>query len=413
MEVLTCIEHQRIPIRPSRSPGEFALTQAQARLLACSKALPPDAYRWGHQCIQWRQFCGVVQLGGLTLEILPKIHGKESDPGACREALVKMLRKAGSMKVHRGAGAGIQTQRHTLLDIFILEFSLLVREQVLMGKPRDYQQQEENLGVIKGKLLINQQLRQNINHRERLYCQFDELTEDTLLNQVVKFTLRLLLPQCLSHRSKKAVAELLMQHDDIADLAIDRQGLEALTLNRTNQRYADILVWCRLFIDAQNPDVTTGDHSLISILFDMNLLFERWLAASLRPIARKAGLSVREQSPRRYLAYRGDIDRKVFQMRPDISLIDSDGKLRLIIDAKWKLLDGPDTKLGISQGDLYQLSSYANRYDINEVVLAYPRQVGLSDTYSLQLLGSHAANLKVFCIDLLQPGSQLKQAIKL
>lgn len=413
MEVLSCIEHQRIPIRLKRSPGEFALTQAQARLLDTANGLPPDAYRWGYQCIQWRQFCGVVQLGGLTLEILPKIHGKESDPGTCREALVKMLRKAGLMKVHRGAGSGIQTQKHTLLDIFILEFSLLVREQVLMGKPRDYQQQEENLGVIKGKLLIDQQLRQNLNHRERLYCQFDELTEDILLNQVVKFTLRLLLPQCLSHRSKKAVAELLMQHDDIADLKIDRQALDGLSLNRTNQRYADILAWCRLFIDAQNPDVTAGGHTLLSILFDMNLLFERWLAASLRPIARKAGFSVREQSPRRYLAYREDIDKKVFQMKPDISLIDSDGNLRLIIDAKWKLLDGPDTKLGISQGDLYQLSSYANRYDIHEVVLVYPRQAGLSDSYALQLLGSHGANLGIFCIDLLKPNAQLQTVLNL
>ncbi|WP_052480963.1 McrC family protein [Gilvimarinus agarilyticus] len=412
MEVLTCIEHQRIPVRATRAPGEFALTHAQAKLLDAADGVPADAFRWGHQCVRWRQFCGVVQLGGLTLEILPKIHGKESDPGACREVLVKMLRKAGLMKVHRGAGAGIQTQKHTLLDIFIQEFCLLVREQVLMGKPRDYQQREENLGVIKGKLLINQQLRQNLNHQERLYCQFDELTDDILLNQAVKFTLRLLLPKCRSDRSKKAVTELLMQHDDISDQRIDRQSLDRLTLDRANQRYADILAWCRLFIDAENPDVTAGKHSLLSILFDMNLLFERWLAASLRPLARKAGLSLREQAPRRYLAYREDVDRKVFQTRPDISLIDRNGKVHLIIDAKWKLLNGPDAKLGVSQADLYQLSSYANRYHIHQVALAYPSQAGLSEIYALQLLGSHSAKLDIHCIDLLKPTAHLQLSFK-
>ncbi|WP_341939679.1 5-methylcytosine restriction system specificity protein McrC [Marinimicrobium sp. C2-29] len=193
---------------------------------------------------------------------------------------------------------------------------------------------------------------------------------------------------------------------------MDCHALDHLTLNRTNQRYGPVMAWCRLFIDAQNPDVSAGDHALL-ILFDMNLLFERWLAASLRPLARKVGLSVREQSPRRYLAYRKDIDRNVFQTRPDISLVDRDGTVRMIIDAKWKLLDGPEAKLGMSQGDLYQLSAYANRYHIHDVALVYPQQAGLNDTYALKLLGSHTASLDILCIDLLKPTAQLQSGFNL
>lgn len=400
-EVLTCLEHQSIPVRANRSPGEFAITTAQASKLARAKGIPADGFRWGHQSIQWRQFCGVIQLDGLTIEILPKIHGKESDPGSCRTVLIKMLRRAGLIKVHRGAGAAVHVQKHSLLDIFIQEFCLLVQEQVRIGKPRNYQQQENNLHVVRGKLLVPQQLRVNLHHRERLYCQFDELTDDILINQIVKYTLRILLPQCRVNAAKKAVIEQLMQHDAISDCVITSADFQRIDLNRTNKRYEAILAWCRLFIDAHSPDVTAGDHTLLSILFDMNLLFERWIAAELRPIARRAGFKLKEQSPRKFLAYRADLDhRPVFQTRPDISLVDSNGQVVWILDAKWKLLDPVEAKLGIAQQDLYQIAAYANRYQIGSVALAYPRQTGLQSNYQFVLPGGHGTNLSIYCLDL-------------
>lgn len=411
-EVLTCLEHQSIPIRATRRPGDFAITAAQATQLSKARGIPPDAFRWGHQSLQWRQYCGVVQLEGLTLEILPKIYGKESQPGACRAAMVKMLRKAGLMKLYRGAGASVQIQKHVLLDIFIREFCLLVHEQNLVGKPRDYQQKEENLGVVKGKLLVNQQLRQNLAHRERLYCQFDELTDDILINQIIKFTLQTLLPKCRSNQSRKAVTELLMQHDDISDQQLTSSDLDRVQLNRTTDRYGPILEWCRLFLDARSPDVIAGDHSLLSILFDMNVLFERWLAAELRPIAHQAGLTVKEQQPRKYLAYRPDIDRKVFQTRPDISLVDRNKRVVMVLDAKWKILNGNDSRLGINQPDLYQLAAYGNLYQVGRLAIVYPRQENLEAYYPLRLTGANAFELKVFCLDIeKQLGQQIDPTI--
>lgn len=412
-EVLTCLEHQSVPIRPTRNLGDFAITIKQAAQLSKSKSIPLDAFRWGHQSLQWRQFCGVIQLEGLTLEILPKIYGKETEPGSCRLTLIRMLRKAGMMRVHRGAGASIHVQNHSLLDIFIQEFCLLLREQTLIGKPRDYQQQEANLGVVKGKLLVNQQLRQNLAHRERLYCQFDELTDDITINQIIKFTLRILFPKCRSNQSRKAVTELLMHHDGISEARFSSSDIDRIQLNRTNSRYGTLLDWCRLFLDTRNPDVTAGEHNLLSILFDMNVLFERWLAAELRPLAHQAGLTLKEQSPRKHLAYRPDIEQNVFQTRPDISLINRDGKVVLILDAKWKILDSNEAKLGISQQDLYQLTAYGNLYNLQSLALIYPRQQNLKAHYPVQLYGRQRMGLDVFCTDVTKGIGELVQAVLL
>jgi 5-methylcytosine-specific restriction enzyme subunit McrC len=191
-----------------------------------------------------------------------------------------------------------------------------------------------------------------------------------------------------------------MQHDAIEDRTVRAADVDTVQMNRANDRYAQVLAWCRLFIGGQSPDVTAGSNALLSILFDMNLLFERWLAAELRPIARQAGFSVKEQSPRRYLAYRTDPDRPVFQTRPDISLIDSESRVVVIIDAKWKMLDGTDTKLGISQQDLYQLAAYANLYRLSHVALVYPRQSGLAPEYNLTLPGTQTLSVTIICLDI-------------
>src|SRR5690554_4959658 len=190
-----------------------------------------------------------------------------------------------------------------------------------------------------------------------------------------------------------------MQHDDISDQQLTSSDLDRVQLNRTTDRYGPILEWCRLFLDARSPDVIAGDHSLLSILFDMNVLFERWLAAELRPIAHQAGLTVKEQQPRKYLAYRPDIDRKVFQTRPDISLVDRNQKVLMVLDAKWKLLNSNDSKLGISQQDLYQLAAYGNLYRLYNLALVYPRQGNLTPHYRLKLPGKHELSLSIFCVD--------------
>src|SRR5690606_31857966 len=101
LEVLSILEHEAIPIVEKRSVGDRSLTTRQAAMLAGLESLPDKAFQWGHRLIKWSQFCGLVQLGDITLEILPKIQGKESSPGACRESLILMLRKAGLLKIHK------------------------------------------------------------------------------------------------------------------------------------------------------------------------------------------------------------------------------------------------------------------------------------------------------------------------
>ena len=85
-------------------------------------------------------------------------------------------------------------------------------------------------------------------------------------------------------------------------------------------------------------------------------------------------------------------------MKPDMVFLDDDNQLIGIADAKWKILDDREKKLGISQSDLYQMAGYSCRYGVDRLALIYPRQQWLQDSIDFRLQGT-SSTLRVIPID--------------
>jgi 5-methylcytosine-specific restriction enzyme subunit McrC len=368
--------------------------------------LPPGAFSWGYRSVKFAQYCGVISLGNLSLEILPKIYGKETEPGACRNALVNMLVKAKRLKVQRGGTANIALQKHVLLDVFILHFCDQLHAELMQGMIRCYVERNENLNVIRGRLRIEQQFKHNLAHKERLYCQYDELSADNPHNQVIKYVLKLLLKVSTGAMARKQLSELLMRFDSIGDVAANLQMIDNLSFDRSTCRYESVFKQCRWFMQGLHPDVLVGRDSCITLLFDMNRLFESYVANILRKLAWTDGKRMREQGPQKYMVRREDRDEQLFLMKPDMVFLDSKNRILSIADAKWKILDDREKKLGISQADLYQMTGYAIRYNANQLALIYPKQKQLQNSIELQLQGSKV-RVKIIPIDVTDPKKKM------
>lgn len=61
-------------------------------------------------------------------------------------------------------------------------------QQAKQGLYREYINFHENLMTMKGKLDINGSIRNKINHVQRLACEYDNLSENNLFNQILKAT---------------------------------------------------------------------------------------------------------------------------------------------------------------------------------------------------------------------------------
>lgn len=411
-EVLTVIEHETVPIVRSRADGQKELSQRHANLLEkLEKKLPAKAWSWGNHEIKFTSHCGVVSLGDLSIEILPKIYGKEAENSeSSRRVLIRMLSKAPLLKLHEAGPAGISSQKRNILDVFILHFCEQLRAQLTRGMIRKYLKRERNLNVLRGKLVIEQQLKRNLAHRERLFCRYDELSADNAYNQILKYVLGILLKATTTNLAFRQVSELLMRFEVISDRAATAGEIDSLSFDRLTERYESVFYQCRYFLEKLYPDVVTGKKNCLAVLFDMNRLFEAYVAAELRKEVRSQGLRVREQGPRRYLARLKGSDKPIFSMKPDISFVDGKNHPVAVADVKWKILDEREKDLGISQADMYQIGSYASRYGVKSVVLLYPFQERLTRPVRMTLEGTETT-LLVQPVDISDHSPALARAI--
>ncbi|CAJ0787092.1 MAG: hypothetical protein I4O36_05845 [Ralstonia pickettii] len=91
------------------------------------------------------------------------------------------------------------------------------------------------------------------------------------------------------------------------------------------------------------------------------------------------GIVIRLQSPQKYLAFEESQQRSAFLMKPDVTA-SRDGRVRWILDTKWKELSAGEAKEGVAQSDLYQMYAYASCYNCSEVVLLYPHHGALGQS---------------------------------
>lgn len=139
--------------------------------------------------------------------------------------------------------------------------------------------------------------------------------------------------------------------------------------------YADALAWARLILDEESPLTGTGGHRAPSLLFPMDAVFEAFVAKHLaRQLARP--LIPKTQARSHHLVRHRE--QNWFRLKRDL-LIREAGRDALVLDTKWKLLDGLKAngtdKYGLSQGDFHQLQAYGQSYldGQGDVVLIYPK----------------------------------------
>ena len=411
-EVLTVVEHQSVPIVHSPASGQNELGEKHVALLEkLEKKLPAKTWSWENREIKFASYCGVISLGDLSIEILPKIYGAEAGKHeSSRKALIHMLSKARRLKLHEVSIAKISPQKHNLLDIFILHFCEQLRIQLTRGMIRKYIKREKNLNVLRGKLRVDQQLKRNLVHKERLFCQYDELSADNAYNHVLKYVLGILLKAATGNRALRQVSELRARFELVSDFTVNIPMLDSLTFDRLTERYEPVFNQCRYFLEGLYPDVVIGNKDCLSLLFDMNSLFEDYVASELRPAARTRNLQIREQGPRKYFATMERSGKSVFMMRPDISFVDEKNQAVMITDAKWKMLDEAEKKLGISQADMYQMGSYSSSYDVDSLALIYPMQEKLTKPVHMTLEGTKT-RLLVQPVDISDHSPALARAI--
>lgn len=379
--------------------GTFSLSDSQlAQLDHLCKLTKCNFIEWQRNRFRFCGYCGVLQLGELNLEVLPKIYGKEADKGISRNILIRMLAAVSKLELNNMGLASLHLQKHILLDIFILAFAEKLWNTLRHGMLHTYVSQSENSTAVKGKIAIPEQIRHNTAHNERIFCTFDSFQTDNLQNRIIKRTLKCLLDFAQSLTVLQKLEPLYGVFADVQDYLPNDTDWNRITFNRTNQDWEEILTQCRWFLKGMSPDVVSGNATSISLMFSMNTLFEEYIGVELKK-AFGEQYDVLLQKPVINLLH-NETD-QLFRMKPDIFIREIATKKGIaILDTKWKLLNGEERKMGVSQADLYQMYTYAGNYDVDNVALIYPLQSDLSHLDSTWKFADGKKSVSILQIDL-------------
>lgn len=372
----TCKEWEELRV------GKDGLTQAEAHRLhilaerAARRLKPPKAkdavLALTSEGLKAGQVVGVLAAPGCSLEILPKIDGED---GAVRAALIHMLAVAEDLRIADGALAALDTQRHDLLELLIGLFANRLLAAVRRGLPRRYVAHEEDLRLLRGRLDVKRQTTHLAVRPDRLACRFDELSENTPLNRVLKAAVARLAGLARRPANLRLLAELASRFEAVA---VSPDPLrEPVRLDRTNDDFHTLHRLACLFLRRDWQSTAGGRAEGFSLLFPMNDLFEKFIARRLQH-ALGAG-RVDLQSRRYLIADEGGARNKdkLFQVRPD-AVIDAPGGAT-VLDTKWKRLRPEDSehKHGVKRKDVYQMLTYATAWKAKRLILLYPWHQGL------------------------------------
>ena len=339
-------------------------------------------FAWGDGAAKTQQWVGVVQVPGLQVEILPKVDALDGEDGergrdAARRNLLYMLGVAGDVPVRSRDVARLASRRAPLSETLAAIFADRLVAELLRGPERTYVNREETLRGFKGKLLVAEQALHNAAHRERFICRYDELSEDTPMNQVFRAACRVLLDATHTPATQDILRHALLLLDGVSDVTVHDATFDRVAMTRQNERFADVFGFCRLILRGRAPTAEAGEARSFSLLFDMNQVFERFVAGFLRRrvMPRLAGHELFPQARRRgrHLMQLGG--HGALPLKPDL-LIEAPGGARLVMDTKWKRLSGSGRRGGVAGADLYQLFAYTRRYGCKRSVLLYPRAPG-------------------------------------
>ncbi len=333
----------------------------------------------GRRGLRARGVVGIIATPGCQLEILPKIEGAgEADVNnvTLRHRLIHMLAVALNIRVDVGVMAQLGWQRDTILELLIRLFCNKLANAVRQGMPRQYKAQEADLPALRGRLDVSRQFSVLAVSPQKLACRFDGLSPDIALNQVMRATIEKLSRLTQQPDNQRALRELGFVYADISELPPNALRWDMITLDRTNTRWRELLSLARLFLEDRHQQTSAGPIHGHALLFEMNVLFEEYVARLLARALAGTDLHVSAHGGYDYCLFEEGIGR--FRTHPDL-VIRRGGRINVIVDTKWKHITtrDDDPKRGVSQADVYQLMAYGRVYNCPLVMLLFPHHAAL------------------------------------
>lgn len=251
-----------------------------------------------------------------------------------------------------------------IYNLFSLLLCLILKKQIKKGLHKEYINVDDELSTIRGKIDLNKTINNNSLVRKKIYCDFDEYSENCLLNQIIKTTMFYLLKSNkIGSTTKDEIKRLLNYFSNVDVIDIKSIKWDQVKFNRNNLSYKYVVDLCRLILKGLIVSDKNGNNKFKEFLDDTRIsaIYENFIKAYYR----KHYPELNASSKKLYLNDKPMLD-FIPMMKTDITIEFEDRML--IIDAKFYNKILRENYLNarcrtISSNNLYQIMAYVDNQD--------------------------------------------------
>lgn len=250
-------------------------------------------------------------------------------------------------------------------DLFAAILAKGIDQQVKQGLYREYIPQKESMALLRGKIDMQGTIQNKLQHRQLIACEYDELSENNLLNQILKTTAMVLIEsKGVKPVHKAALKKPLLLFGDVDTIEPSSIRWNSLRINRNNKSYEMLMNICYFVLDGLLQSTEAGKFRMANFSDDhMARLFEKFVLEYYRYHHKELSANA---SQIKWDLEEGTDEASIKYlpvMQTDITLRD---KTRtLIIDTKYykHTMQRQFDTYSYHSGNLYQIFTYVKNQD--------------------------------------------------
>ena len=238
-----------------------------------------------------------------------------------------------------------------------------IGQQLKQGLYREYLNHKEDLPLMRGKIDMPGTIKNRIARKQVLTCEYDVLSENNLLNQILKTTVMLLIRHAKVNADYKSdLKKKMLFFSEVETVEPATIKWNTIRFQRNNQSYRMLISLCQFILEGMLLTTDQGEYKMASFVDEQRMcrLYEKFILeyySKEYPI-----LDVRaSQIP---WALDDGIGTLLPIMQSDITM--TYGNKVLIIDAKYyahTMQSQYDTHT-LHSNNLYQIFTYVKNKDV-------------------------------------------------
>lgn len=237
-------------------------------------------------------FVGVVEAGGQAIEIYPKLDRSLFEEGviidekksqSAMASLLWMLEVANHEEIYEADTSSLEAAPSSFLDLWAALLAKNLHREMQMGLARAYRPMEDNATTVRGRILFQEHLLNNFNRPDRIYCGWDEFTEDRPLNRILKCACRFLTSRVHNPDTQRLLFDCLGMLDEVADVDVGTalRQVDRIVWDRSMQRFKLPFKLAVRLLQSIGHEAFHGGPQTYVFLLDMNQVFEDYVGAVL------------------------------------------------------------------------------------------------------------------------------------